>query len=354
MSRLYKVHEFAELAGVTVKTLHHYDRLGLLKTMRAESGYRLYRERDLERLEQIVALKFLGLPLERIRAVLDRAAFELPDALRFQRKVLEEKQRLLARALDAIREAEGSIAAGGPGDAAILRKIIEVIGMQEGIDEMKRYYGAAAWVKRRRHYEEWPSKEWKSLYRDIEAALEEGPDGARARGLAIRWVLLVEEETGGDAEIRIGMFGAWRDRHYWPPALLRRMQAFRLDEIWEYAGSAIVRLRGQYYDDSAWTEVAGVTRGGAWRDLFLDVTAALAEDAAGEKGQALAVRWQEVDPAHERAQALVARWKELGGEQAAGGDAVRRQVALFTLEKVLGFIGKATFVAYRAGVEARS
>ena len=55
-----QVHQFAELAGVTVKALHHYDRLGLLKPRRTDSGYRLYTERDLERLEQIVALKFLG------------------------------------------------------------------------------------------------------------------------------------------------------------------------------------------------------------------------------------------------------------------------------------------------------
>ena len=65
MSRLYHVHEFAELAGVTVKALHHYDRFGLLTPSRTEAGYRLYAEADLERLEQIIALKFLGFSLKR-------------------------------------------------------------------------------------------------------------------------------------------------------------------------------------------------------------------------------------------------------------------------------------------------
>ena len=50
MSKTYRIQEFAELTGVTVKALHHYDRLGLLKPQRALSGYRLYVERDLERL----------------------------------------------------------------------------------------------------------------------------------------------------------------------------------------------------------------------------------------------------------------------------------------------------------------
>ena len=63
-TKLYKVREFATLAGVTVRALHHYDQLGLLTPMRRTgSSYRLYSERDLARLEEIVVLKFLGIPL---------------------------------------------------------------------------------------------------------------------------------------------------------------------------------------------------------------------------------------------------------------------------------------------------
>ena len=53
MNRFYQIHEFAEFAGVTVKALHHYDRLDLLKPQRTVSGYRMYAERDLERLEHL-------------------------------------------------------------------------------------------------------------------------------------------------------------------------------------------------------------------------------------------------------------------------------------------------------------
>jgi DNA-binding transcriptional MerR regulator len=67
----------------------------------------MYTERDLERLEQIVALKFLGLPLKQIKAVLDGAELELPDALRMQRQAIEDKQELLGRALLAIRAGGG-------------------------------------------------------------------------------------------------------------------------------------------------------------------------------------------------------------------------------------------------------
>lgn len=132
--RFYRIHEFAELAGVTVKALHHYDRLGLLTPARTDSGYRAYRERDLERLEQIVALKFLGLPLKEIKKVLEQTGIELPEALRAQRKAIERKQALLASAHRAIQAAEESIAAGRAAEPEILRKIIEVIDMQNDVD----------------------------------------------------------------------------------------------------------------------------------------------------------------------------------------------------------------------------
>ena len=84
--RGYKVREFAELSGVTVRALHHYDRLGLLRPKRTRNGYRAYNEQDLVRLEQIVALKFVGLPLRRIKALLDRDELDFAGALRMQRQ----------------------------------------------------------------------------------------------------------------------------------------------------------------------------------------------------------------------------------------------------------------------------
>src|SRR5947208_1142864 len=105
MNKALQVQEFAQLAGVTVRALHHYDRL---------DG-----RRELERLEQIVALKFIGIPLKRIKAMLDRDTDALADALRLQRTVLEEKRRLLDHAIQAIRAAEQSFVDGGRPDTQV-------------------------------------------------------------------------------------------------------------------------------------------------------------------------------------------------------------------------------------------
>ena len=107
------VQQFAKLAGVTVRALHHYDRLGLLRARRSGTGYRVYAAGDLERLEQIVALKFLGIPLKQISTMLDRDGLDLPAALGMQRAVLEDKRRLLDRAIRAICDAEKSIEPDG-------------------------------------------------------------------------------------------------------------------------------------------------------------------------------------------------------------------------------------------------
>jgi MerR family transcriptional regulator, thiopeptide resistance regulator len=203
--------ELAELAGVTVKALHHYDRLGLLRARRTDAGYRLYSDSDLERLEQIVALKFLGLPLKQIKVVLERAPLELPDALRLQREALEQKQQLLARAIRAIREAEMAITPGKAADPVVLKKLIEVIGMQDDIEVMKQYYSEKAWTKRRGSYEQGPSEEWKDLYRDVEAALGEDPAGEKAQALAERWMGLVDRDSGGDPEVQAGAVKAWAE-----------------------------------------------------------------------------------------------------------------------------------------------
>ena len=103
MSKLYQAREFAELAGVTVRALHHYDRLALLRPKRTDAGYRLYGIRDLERLEQIVALKFLGLSLKQIKNLLDRDTRALPAVLKSQRRALEEKRQRLDQAIGVIR-----------------------------------------------------------------------------------------------------------------------------------------------------------------------------------------------------------------------------------------------------------
>ena len=63
---MYQIKEAAQLSGVSVKTLHHYDKIGLLVPLKSENGYRTYSQEDLERLQVILYYKYLGFSLEKI------------------------------------------------------------------------------------------------------------------------------------------------------------------------------------------------------------------------------------------------------------------------------------------------
>jgi DNA-binding transcriptional MerR regulator len=109
-SRRYQVKEVALLSGVSVRTLHHYDRLGLLTPSgRTEAGYRLYSDNDLLRLQQILVQRELGLALEDIRSLLDDPGFDRKAALRHQRAQLvlrAEHTDAMIRAIDAALQEE--------------------------------------------------------------------------------------------------------------------------------------------------------------------------------------------------------------------------------------------------------
>jgi DNA-binding transcriptional MerR regulator len=247
-TRAYRTKEFANLAGITVRTLHHYDRLGLLKPQRSEAGYRIYGLRDLQRLEQIVALKFLGIPLTQIKRLLDRDGLELSEALRMQRRVLEDKRRLLDGAINAIRDAEAAIKPGQQPDASLLKRIIEVIEMQNNTDWAKKYYSDDALEKIEQGKQRWSpelqervTREWTDLFRDVEAALAqgEGPEGKVAQALAARWKQLVEGFTGGDPEVNAGLNRVYADRANWPAAAHQQMAPFSNRKVWEFIHQVI-------------------------------------------------------------------------------------------------------------------
>jgi MerR family transcriptional regulator, thiopeptide resistance regulator len=292
LSKLYHVHEFAQLAGVTVKALHHYDRLGLLRPRRSQTGYRLYAAGDLERLEQIIALKFLGLSLREIRGVLNRSDLELRNALRLQIKALKERQALLSRAIHAIRSAELAIEPGKSAAPALLRRIIEVIDMQDSLEGMKKYFSEEAWAKQKARYEQGPSPEWKALYREASELLAEDPASGRALALARRWLERLEGDTAGDPAILIGKTLAWEDREHWPAVLKREITEYNLEEVYKFIGKAVLAHRKQFAAAEFWIRRDPRARASvAWYQMFVEVRIALEAGPAFESTQDVQAQW---------------------------------------------------------------
>ncbi|MFN8076151.1 MAG: MerR family transcriptional regulator [Kineosporiaceae bacterium] len=97
----WTVGQVARLSGLTTRTLRHYDRIGLLRPRVADNGYRRYGEPELQRLQHVLVLREVGLPLERIGAVLD-GALDRHDALREHLALLRGERDRLARAVASV------------------------------------------------------------------------------------------------------------------------------------------------------------------------------------------------------------------------------------------------------------
>src|SRR5687767_11011744 len=99
----YTVKRIAEIGGVSVRTLHHYDEIGLLKpSSHSAAGYRLYQEHDLERLQQVLFFKELGFDLKEIKRILADPDFDRGKALVEHRKLLLERQERLRRLIRSV------------------------------------------------------------------------------------------------------------------------------------------------------------------------------------------------------------------------------------------------------------
>jgi DNA-binding transcriptional MerR regulator len=299
LNKQYRVHQFAELAGVTPKALRHYDRLGLLKPVRTANGYRVYSEKELARLEQIVALKFLGLPLEEIKRALNRGT-PLAETLAGQRMVLKEKRHLLDRAIHAIQDVEGVIASGKHPDSAILKQLIEVIAMQKHVQAMKQYYSDEAWEKLTRLRQEHSgvqrsgiTKSWSDLFCEAKSLLGEDPGGDKAQDFCRRWFQHWQSTTGGDAGVLAGHRKAWADRVNWPTEIQHLFGGFDAQAVGDFISKAYAASMRKYYGNEAWRKVA-VDRpeiAQAWKALYDEIRAVLNQNPASEKGRELAKKW---------------------------------------------------------------
>ncbi|MFG2181161.1 MerR family transcriptional regulator [Streptomyces abikoensis] len=101
----YSVGQVAALAGVTVRTLHHYDEIGLLPSGRSHAGHRQYEDADLDRLQQILFYRELGFPLDEVAALLDDPDADPAEHLRRQHELLTGRIDRLQRMAAAVEHA---------------------------------------------------------------------------------------------------------------------------------------------------------------------------------------------------------------------------------------------------------
>jgi DNA-binding transcriptional MerR regulator len=165
------VGQVARLAGITVRTLHHYDESGLLHpSERTRAGYRRYTDADLIRLQQILLYRELGFPLDEIAVILDDPGTDELTQLRRQHELLVRKTERLREVITAV---ERAIEARTRGITLTPEERLEVFGGFSPEDpeaEVERRWGAGdAYAESRRRVASYTKADWLELRAEAEA-----------------------------------------------------------------------------------------------------------------------------------------------------------------------------------------
>ena len=197
---MMRVKEVAELAGISVRTLHYYDEIGLLVPDGVtDTGYRVYSERNLETLQQILFFRELGFSLKRIKEIVTDPHFDRLEALELHRKVLLERRKrldtMLATLDKTIRHMKGEM-------AMTARERFEGFdfGSNPYEEEARRLWGDAAVDRsnaalRRLTREETEAlqDEMNAIYRKLAALRHTAPDSEEAQAAIGEWYHLLRK-----------------------------------------------------------------------------------------------------------------------------------------------------------------
>ncbi|MFJ8442415.1 MerR family transcriptional regulator [Kitasatospora griseola] len=167
----YTVGQLAQLAGVTVRALHHYDQIGLLSPGgRTPAGYRRYHDVELDRLQQILFYRELGFPLEEIAAILDDRSVSPTEHLRRQRELIGDRIRKLENLAAAV---ERAMEARTLGIQLTPEEKFEVFGkdyQENWEDEAEQRWGDTdAWKQSQQRTAKYTKADWERIKEETDA-----------------------------------------------------------------------------------------------------------------------------------------------------------------------------------------
>jgi DNA-binding transcriptional MerR regulator len=212
--KLLRIGELAKAAGITVRSLHHYDEIGLLRpTSVQESGHRWYNQKDVERLQQIISLKSLGLSLEDIAQCLDGEAYDLQKTLAMQDAAVSANIENLKKIQSRLRFITDKLARNQSLTAE------ELLAFMKEVQNMEKYYTPEQLEKLKDRYAQFPNQvkeveqAWPVLFKKFEEAMKAKlpVTDLKVQVLASEAQHYLDLFTGGDKEIEKNLDKAYSD-----------------------------------------------------------------------------------------------------------------------------------------------
>jgi DNA-binding transcriptional MerR regulator len=241
-----KVGELARRTGVTVRALHHYDEIGLLKpSLRTESGHRLYDADDIARLQKIISLRELGFSLEETQSCLDRPGFSPLEVIGLHVTHLQKQIRMEQELCRRLESLAAHLRTAGTVSADEFLQTIKVMTMMDKYytQEQREYLKKRADEMGPERLRQGP-QDWAELISLVRTEMEKGtnPASPQVQVLAKRWMDLVNQFTGGDPGIGQSLQRLWQEQG--DNLAAQHGPEYDPRPVSEYIGKAIAAMTG--------------------------------------------------------------------------------------------------------------
>jgi DNA-binding transcriptional MerR regulator len=291
---MLKVGELAALANLTVRTLHHYDSIGLLRPQaRSDAGYRLYDRDDVARLHRIQALRAFGLSLSDIALTLDSPAGEPLAIVDRQLAALEVRMAEATRLRDQLLRVRAQLVRGSAPDLSTWLATLE--NTMDMTNVYERYFTKEELDRLPLVSNDAAKAQWQGMVEQARGLIDSQvpPDADAARAFALRWLQAFARDTGNDPALT---------------AKLNMMVERELDavgmpaSVMHYVHAAIGELKLETWAKYVRPEVVErmrrhhATRGHEWTPLIAQMQAEMQADpdATGPRARALARQWMDL------------------------------------------------------------
>ncbi|MGE0548301.1 MAG: MerR family transcriptional regulator [Kofleriaceae bacterium] len=178
---MFTVGELSRLTGITVRTLHHYDEIGLVRpSQRSGAGHRLYAESDVVRLQQVLVYRELGMPLDEIAAALDQER-DPANVLRRHRDALVEKRARIDAMLGSVNASLASLEKGPTMKPEDVKSMFDGFDPAQYEEETKQRWGHTdAYKESQRRTQQYGPADWERMKQEASAIYQRLADRMRA------------------------------------------------------------------------------------------------------------------------------------------------------------------------------
>jgi DNA-binding transcriptional MerR regulator len=331
---MLKVGELAALANLTVRTLHHYDSIGLLRpSARSDAGYRLYDRDDVARLHRIQALRAFGLSLADIALTLDSPAGSPLAIVDRQLEALETRMAEARRLRDQLLRVRAELVRGSAPDLSTWLTTLE--NTMDMTNVYERYFTKEELDRLPMIRNDAAKAQWQGMVEQAHGLIESQvpPDSDAAKAFALRWLQTFDRDTGGDADLqaKLNVMAEREQDAVGMPA-----------QIFGYIKAAIGELKFDTWAKHLRPEVLDrmrrhyATRGQEWTPLIAQVQAEIQADpeATGLRARDLGRQWMEL-------------FHDMVGTDQQDVDAFRKATATEPLLRMGPGIGDATIAWLR-------